>query len=51
MDEVWSNQLRQEGWEDICQEDDALGYGGADEVEGSREDDHVGDIVDQACRL
>jgi hypothetical protein len=51
VDEVRSDKLREEGWEDICQEHDAFGYGGADQVQGSREDDNVGDIVDQACRL
>ena len=48
MDEVWSNELRQEGWKDICEENDALRYRWADKIEGCREDDNIGDIVDQA---
>jgi hypothetical protein len=46
--EVGRAELGQEGWYYICEKDDALGDVGADEVEGSGEDDNVEDIVDEA---
>lgn len=50
MYEVGSDQLGEEGWEDVCKEDDAFGYGGADEIEGCGENDNVGDIIDETYR-
>ena len=49
MDEVRRNELREKRGEDIGEEDEAFGNGGTDEVDGCREDDNVGDIVDDAC--
>lgn len=49
MDEVWSEQLRDEGGNDIGEQDHAFRNTGADEIERSREDNHVEDIVDEAC--
>lgn len=48
MDKVWSDELCEEGWQDIGEEDDGFGREGADEIEGCGEDDHVEDVVDEA---
>lgn len=45
--EVGRKQFREKGWNDIAEEDDALGHGGANEVECGGEDDHVEDVVDE----
>lgn len=49
MDEVGCDELREKGGEHICEKDNTLWDIGTDEVECSREDDNVGDIVDEAC--
>lgn len=48
MYEVRRDQFRQEGWEDIGEENDAFRYVRSDEVLRGREDDDVEDIIDQA---
>jgi hypothetical protein len=48
VDEVRSDELGQEGRQDIREENDTLGDGRADEIEGGCEDDYVEDIVDEA---
>ena len=48
MDEVWRNEFREEGWDDIGEKDNTFGDCGTNEVEGSGEDDNVGDIIDEA---
>lgn len=49
MDEIWRNELGDEGGHDIGEEDDAFGNIWADEVEGGGENYHVEDVVDEAC--
>jgi hypothetical protein len=51
MDEVGGDEFCEERGEDISEEDGRLRDIGADEVEGCGEDYHVGDIVDEACRI
>jgi hypothetical protein len=46
--EVWRDELREEGGQDIGEEYDAFRYIGADEILGGGEDDNVEDIVDKA---
>lgn len=48
MDEVRRDELREERGHDVGEEDDAFGKR-ADEVLRGGEDDHVEDIVNQAC--
>jgi hypothetical protein len=48
MYEVWSCKFREERGKDICEEDNGFGECWADEVESGREDNNVGDIVDEA---
>ena len=46
MDEVRCDKFRDEGWDDIGEENDSFGYGWSDEVERRGEDYHVENIVD-----
>lgn len=45
MDEVWGDELGEEGREDIGEEDRGLGDTGADEIERCGEDNNIDDIV------
>jgi len=45
MDEVRSDELGEEGREDIGEEDGGLGDSRADEIEGCGEDNNIDDIV------
>ena len=47
MDEVRRTKLGQEGRNDICEQDNAFWNIGPNKIKGSREDDHVEDVVDQ----
>ncbi len=49
MNEVGRAELDAEGGDHVCKEDDSLGDIGSDKVQGRGEDDHVEDVVDQAC--
>ncbi|KZL75238.1 hypothetical protein CT0861_11293 [Colletotrichum tofieldiae] len=49
VDVVGRDELREEGGEDVGEEDDAFRDRGPDEVLGGGEDDHVEDVVDEAC--
>ena len=48
-DVVGGCEFGEEGGDNVGEEDDALGHGGADEVERRGEDDYVEDIVYEAC--
>jgi hypothetical protein len=48
VDEVWSYEFGEEGWEDICEKNDCLGYIWTDEIKGRREYDNVQNIVNEA---
>jgi hypothetical protein len=50
VDEVWSNEFRDEGGHDISEEYDALGNRGAHEVLSGGEDDYVEDVIYEAYR-
>jgi hypothetical protein len=41
MYKVWRYEFREEGWEDICEQNDGLGYGWTDQIKGCREYDNV----------
>jgi hypothetical protein len=51
VDEVWGDEFREEGWDDIGEKDNTFGDCGTNEVEGSGEDDNVGDIIDEAWMI
>jgi hypothetical protein len=51
MHEVRRDELGEERGHDVAEEHDAFGDEGADEIEGSREDYYVEDIVYEACVL
>lgn len=46
MDKVWCHQFHEEGGDNVGEEDDGFGDGGANEIEGGGEDDYVEDVVD-----
>lgn len=48
VDEVRGDQFREEGGENVGEEDHAFRDGRADEVLGGGEDDYVEDVVDEA---
>jgi hypothetical protein len=48
VDEVWGDEFREKRWHDIGEQDHAFRDGGTNEIKGSREDDNVGDIIDEA---
>ena len=48
MDDVRHNQLRSERRDDVCEQDDALGDIGTDQIQGRGQHDHIEDIIDQA---
>lgn len=49
--EVGCAELGQKRGQDIGEQHDTLGNVGTDEIEGSREDDYVEDVVDEACSV
>ena len=48
VDEVGSDELREERRENICEEDDRFGNIRTNEVKCCGEDDHVGEVIDKA---
>jgi hypothetical protein len=48
VDEVWGDEFRDKGWDDIGEQDHAFRDCGTNEVEGCGEDDNVGNIIDEA---
>ena len=49
MHAVGKEKLDDEAGNHVAEEDDAFWDRGADEIEGSRQDDDVEDIVDETC--
>jgi hypothetical protein len=47
--EIRCNQFREERGDDVEEEDDCFGDGGADEIEGCAEDYYVEDVVYKPC--
>lgn len=50
VDEVGRRELDKEGGDNVGEKDDSFWYVRTDQIEGCGEDDHVEDVVDQACR-
>lgn len=50
VDVIRSGELYEKGRDDIEEEDSRLGYMRTDEIESSREDDDIENIVDEACK-
>jgi hypothetical protein len=47
MYEIRGNKFRQEGGDNVCEEDNAFGHRRTDEVQRSREDDNIEHVIDQ----
>lgn len=50
VDDVGNKEFCEEGGEDIEEENEGLGERGADEVQCSREDNDIENVVDEAYR-
>ncbi len=51
VDEVGAEQFDDEAGDDVAEEHDAFRNGGADEIQGCRENYHVEDVVDETYSL
>ena len=50
MDDIWRHELCKEAGYDVRQKDNSFRYLRTHEVQGSRQDDHVKNVVDEACK-